>query len=76
MADRKKPHNINIQSTTKAGECKINICLELNINVNGGVEVTAQNVVPVPPKQEAKEIKDTTFMIPDFTSGQMIDFGK
>jgi len=75
MADRIKPNKVNIQSTTKDGECKINICLDLNININSGeVVVNAQNIAPkTTPKEENK---DSIYMIPDFGSSQMMDFGK
>lgn len=76
MADRIKPNKINIQSTTKEGECNINICLELNINVNSsGVEVSAKNITPLP-KQEEKKKEDSIYMIPEFGSSEIIEFGK
>jgi hypothetical protein len=75
MADRIKPNKVNIQSVTKDGECNINICLELNINVNSsGVEVTAKSIAPLAKQEEEK--KESVYMIPDFGSNEIIDFGK
>jgi hypothetical protein len=75
MAERIKTNKVNIQSTTKDGECKINICLDLNININSGeVVVNAQNITPLKKQEEKK--KEDVYMIPDFGSSQIIDFGK
>ena len=67
-----RPQEVKI--LTKDGEIQVSIVLELNINLNGGVEVaaTAQEVRPVAPKPR----EDTHWAIPDFESVPKISFGK
>ena len=52
------------QVTTKDGECKISIELTININQSGEVVATA------------KQIEETAWAIPDFSSKEKIKFGK
>lgn len=59
---------------TKDGECHLTITLELNINLNSdGVTASVQSVKS--PNMEDDDDK-VIFEVPDFTSGNTIDFGK
>lgn len=56
---------------TKDGECIIHLTLDLNINVNSaGVAVTGASK-PVEDTEDKVE-----WVVPQFTSGQKVSFGK
>jgi len=58
---------------TKDGECHIHITLDLNININaaGGVGVDASVG-----KKEKNDDEEVQWVVPQFTSGQKVKFGK
>jgi hypothetical protein len=69
MVQLLKPHEVKI--ITKEGECQVSITLDLNINLNGEI---AQVTTKVKQKEEEKE--ENVWEIPDFSSGEKINFGK
>lgn len=66
-----------VVTVTKDGECHLTITLELNINLNslgdGGEKVSAS--LRSADKMEVED-DNVDFMIPDFSSGQSLKFGK
>lgn len=59
---------------TQDGEVHMIITLELNININGNGQVTASATPTATTVTEDDDAVD--FAIPDFTSGEKLDFGQ
>lgn len=66
-----------VVTVTKDGECHLVITLELNINLNS-VGDNGNRVTASIQSHDRADIDDDNveFTIPDFSSGQMLDFGK
>ena len=60
-----------INVTPKDGELEIKLSITINLNSDGVQSLTVDEL----PKQKTKE-KEADFIIPDFNSGMMLEFGK
>jgi hypothetical protein len=72
---------ISPQIITKDGECKIQLTIDLNININqpnAPIEAvfSTQNVEKKEIKKEVKEEDENNWIIPDFGNLKKIDFGQ
>lgn len=70
-----RPSDVKI--ITKDGELKVSITLDLNINMNGSVEVAANTISSISKKETLVDNIDdkVSWAIPDFAS-EKINFGK
>ncbi len=77
MAQRISPRTVNVTNVTKKGECKVNITLDLNINLTSDEINVARPAGPPSLEKEEDKIKDFEWVMPDFTGGdEKINFGK
>jgi hypothetical protein len=67
-----KPNEVKV--ITKDGECQVSIVLELNINLNGDVAVSAQSIKQE--KEKPKSGDNFNWEVPDFEASPKIQFGK
>lgn len=63
-----------VVTVTKDGECHLVITLELNINLNAQEGVG--NVSASLKSADRCDVENSQFIIPDFSSGTTLDFGK
>ena len=81
MPQVSRPSSITILNGEN-GSGKLVITLELNINLNtNGIQAAISDViepqsVPTPPKKSWKDDDPIDFVIPDFGSSEIINFGK
>lgn len=69
-----KPNEVKV--VTKNGECQVSIVLELNINLNGDLAVSAQSAQIKETAKESKKNDDFAWEVPDFEAAPKIQFGK
>lgn len=74
LAQLIKPNDVKV--VTKNGECQISIVLELNINLNGDLAVSAQSAQVEKVSKVSKQNNDIPWEIPDFEAAPKIQFGK
>ena len=72
MVELIKPTQVHL--VTREGEVKLNIVIDLNINLNtGNVEVKQSNALE---KKIEEEDEKTLWAIPNFTKQDKVKFGK
>lgn len=72
MGELIKPTQVHL--VTREGEVKLNIVIDLNINLNtGNVEVKQSNALE---KKIEEEDEKTLWAIPNFTKQDKVKFGK
>lgn len=70
-----KPNDVKV--LTKDGEVKISISLDLNINLNENKTNIKLNDIEINNTSDInKNDEKTIWQIPDFSSGEKINFGK
>lgn len=71
-----KPNDVKV--LTKDGEVKISISLDLNINLNDNKTNIKLNDIEINNSGDINKLNDekTIWQIPDFSSGEKINFGK
>ncbi len=73
MGELIKPTQVHL--VTREGEVKLNIVIDLNINLNtGNVEVKQGNALEK--KVEQEESEKTLWAIPNFVKQEKVKFGK
>lgn len=73
MPELIKPTKVSV--VTKEGECKLNITIDLNINLNAGtVDFQSAKVAKI--EQQPEEDEKTVWAIPTFKSEDKVKFGK
>jgi hypothetical protein len=73
MGDLIRPTKVHV--ITKEGECKLNITIDLNINLNTGT-VDFQSAKATKIEQQPEEDEKTVWAIPTFKSEDKVKFGK